>query len=144
MDAIGSAQPDADVSCSATTTFVEVIFPEHANHYGTLFGGAALSLMGKAAFVAATRHARRPVVMASSEKAEFHSPVRLGELVELSAQVTRVGRSSMTVKVAMTAEDLMTGARRLAAQSAFEMVAVNADGRPIPAPASHSAEEHGS
>ena len=40
------------------TRFVELVFPEQANHYGTLFGGAALSLMGKAAFVAATRRAR--------------------------------------------------------------------------------------
>ena len=31
------------------TRFVEMIFPEQANHYGTLFGGTALSLMGKAA-----------------------------------------------------------------------------------------------
>ncbi len=35
------------------TRFVEMIFPDLANHYGTLFGGNALSLMGKAAFVAA-------------------------------------------------------------------------------------------
>lgn len=35
------------------TRFVEMIFPEQSNHYGTLFGGTALSLMGKAAFVAA-------------------------------------------------------------------------------------------
>ena len=36
------------------TRFVEMVFPEQANHYGTLFGGNALSLMGKAAFVAAS------------------------------------------------------------------------------------------
>lgn len=29
------------------TRFVEMVFPEQANHYGTLFGGHALSLMGK-------------------------------------------------------------------------------------------------
>src|SRR3546814_8807224 len=57
------------------TLFVEMIFPEQANHYGTLFGGTALSLMGKAAFVAASRRARRAVVMATSDKIEFHMPV---------------------------------------------------------------------
>ena len=46
-----------------STCFIEMVFPEQANHYGTLFGGAALSLMGKAAFVAATRRARQAVVM---------------------------------------------------------------------------------
>jgi len=33
------------------TRFVEMVFPEQANHYGTLFGGHALHLMGKAAFI---------------------------------------------------------------------------------------------
>ena len=56
------------------TRFVEMVFPEQANHYGTLFGGHALSLMGKAAFVTATRHARQSVVMATSDKSNFTSP----------------------------------------------------------------------
>lgn len=84
-------------SPSGETRFVEIVFPDLANHYGTLFGGNALSLMGKAAFVAATRHARRNVVMATSDKIEFHEPIRVGELIELIARVDRVGRSSMTV-----------------------------------------------
>lgn len=114
------------------TRFVEVVFPEQANHYGTLFGGNALSLMGKAAFVAATRRARCAVVMATSDKVQFHEPVRVGELVELTAHVERVGRSSMTVAVEVVAETLATGARRIAMQGSFEMVAVDAAGRPTP------------
>jgi len=46
-----------DTPQTGETRFVEMVFPEQANHYGTLFGGNALSLMGKAAFVAATRRA---------------------------------------------------------------------------------------
>ena len=46
-------------------SLTDVVFPDRANHYGTLFGGHALHLMGKAAFIAATRHARQHVVMAS-------------------------------------------------------------------------------
>lgn len=118
------------------TSFVEMIFPDQANHYGTLFGGNALSLMGKAAFVAATRRARCAVVMARSDKTEFHVPVRVGEIVELAARVTRVGRTSMTVVVEMTAEALLSGDRRLAVRGSFEMVAVDAAGRPIPVPSS--------
>lgn len=114
------------------TRFIEMVFPEQANHYGTLFGGNALSLMGKAAFVAATRRARVPVVMARSEKVEFHVPVRVGELVELTAQITRVGRSSMTVTVDAVSEELITGKRRLALRGSFEMVAVNGTGNPVP------------
>ena len=135
--AIAAPPPEAFVGAATgpdETSFIEMVFPDQANHYGTLFGGNALSLMGKAAFVAATRRARTPVVMASAEKTEFHVPVRVGEIIELSARVTRVGRTSMTVEVEMTAEALLSGARRLAVRGAFEMVAVDANGRPVPVP----------
>jgi acyl-CoA hydrolase len=125
------------------TRFIEMIFPEQANHYGTLFGGHALSLMGKAAFVAATRRARAPVVMAMSEKVEFHVPVRVGELVELTARVERVGRSSMTVTVDAVSEGLTSGTRCLAVRGSFEMVAVDAAGKPVPVaplPSIHTGE----
>ena len=120
------------ISAIEPTRFVELVFPEQANHYGTLFGRRALSLMGKAAFVAATRRARRAVVMATSDKVQFHEPVRVGELVELTARVERVGRSSMTVIVEVVAEALVSGDRRVAMRGSFEMVAVDEHGRPTP------------
>jgi len=120
------------ISATEPTRFVELVFPEQVNHYGTLFGGTALSLMGKAAFVAATRRARRAVVMATSDKVQFHEPVRVGELVELTARVERVGRSSMTVIVEVVAEALVSGDRRVAMRGSFEMVAVDEHGRPTP------------
>ena len=123
---------------SAETRFVEMIFPEHANHYGTLFGGMALSLMGKAAFVAATRRARCSVVMARSDRIAFDEPVRVGELIAL---VVRVGRSAMTVAVDMIREDLMSGRRKAVVRGTFEMVAVNASGRPIRIPKSKQASQ---
>jgi acyl-CoA hydrolase len=129
---------------TADVRFFEMVFPEQANHYGTLFGGHALSLMGKAAFVAATRRARAAVVMATSEKIEFHTPVRVGELVELTARVDRVGRSSMTVVVDLVSEVLVSGRRCLAVRGSFEMVAVDNAGKPTPiapSPALQSAEE---
>lgn len=114
------------------TRFAEMVFPDQANHYGALFAGAGLALLSKAAFVAASRRARGDVVMARSEATDFHTPVRVGELLDLSARVTRVGRSSLTVQVEGVAETLSTGARRPALSGRFEMVAVDADGRPVP------------
>jgi acyl-CoA hydrolase len=39
-----------------------MVFPNQTNHYGTLFGGDALRLMDMAAFVTASRHARKCVI----------------------------------------------------------------------------------
>jgi acyl-CoA hydrolase len=113
------------------TRFTEVVFPEHANHYGTLFAGNALALMAKAAFVAGARHAGCNVVMARSESVEFAEPVKVGELIEIIGRVARAGRSSMTITVEIVREDVASGARKRVVHGTFEMVAVNKDGRPI-------------
>ncbi|WP_323010381.1 acyl-CoA thioesterase [Paracoccus sp. (in: a-proteobacteria)] len=111
---------------------IEMIFPDAANHYGTLFGGNALSLLAKAAFVAATRHAGAAVVMARSERVDFTTPIRVGDMLELTARVTRTGRSSMTVEVTGTVSPMGNAPARAALTGQFEMVAVDADGRPQP------------
>ena len=118
---------------------VEMVFPEQTNHYGTLFGGQALALMDKAAFVVASRYARRTVVTASSEKCDFHVPVRQGQLVELIARVVATGRTSMTVEVDLVSEDLLSGDRQLATRGRFVMVALDAHGRPAAVPPLESA-----
>ncbi|WP_404337029.1 acyl-CoA thioesterase [Sphingomonas sp. MMS12-HWE2-04] len=110
----------------------EMVFPPQTNHYGTLYGGDGLKMMGKAAFIAASRHARAVMVMAASDRIDFASPIRSGEMVELAARVQRVGRTSLRVAVELWAEDLMNGARRQSATAMFTMVAVDRDGRPTP------------
>lgn len=109
----------------------EIVFPDHANHLGTLFGGQALAWMDKAAFLAATRFSRRTVVTARSEQIDFHVPVRQGQLVELVATVEDVGRSAMQVVVELHAEDALAGSRRLCTRGRFTMVALDGEGRPV-------------
>ena len=76
----------------------EIVFPDHANHLGTLFGGQALAWMDKAAFIAASRYARTVVVTARSEQIDFHTSVPKGALVDLVARVVETGRTSMQVE----------------------------------------------
>jgi acyl-CoA hydrolase len=128
-------EPDAstgDLTASEeqATVFMDMVFPPATNHYGTLYGGDALSLMGRAAFVHATRLARGVMVMAASGRTDFTSPIQEGEMVELTASLERVGRSSLTIAVTLTAENLLTGDRREAARSSFVMVQVDKAGRP--------------
>jgi acyl-CoA hydrolase len=113
-----------------TVTMIEMVFPDQTNHYGTLFRGHALRLMDKAAFVAASRYARRNVVTACSERVDFKSAVRHGNLIELEAQVVSTGRTSMTVRVELFAEDLLSGARQLCARGKFVLVALDETGKP--------------
>ena len=109
---------------------VEIVFPDHTNHLGTLFGGQALAWMDKAAFVVATRYARRTVVTARSEQVDFRLPVRQGQLVELVARIVGTGTSSMQVEVDLVAEDPLTGDSRLCTRGCFVMIALDAHGAP--------------
>jgi uncharacterized protein (TIGR00369 family) len=110
---------------------VEVVFPQALNHQGNLFGGQALRMMDTAAFVAATRRARRTMVTVGVERVEYHAPVRHGEIVEMVATIAEVGRTSVTVEVEMVAEALLTGERRSCGEGRFAFVALDDDGRPV-------------
>jgi len=70
------------VSVPEETRIVEIVFPTDTNSMGTLFGGRALSLMDRLAFIVASRFARKPVVTACSEKVEFRTAVKEGNLIE--------------------------------------------------------------
>jgi acyl-CoA hydrolase len=111
---------------------VEIVFPTDTNSQGTLFGGHALSLMDRLAFIVASRFARKPIVTAASDKVEFLTPVKAGNLIELIGRIGRVGRTSVTVEIEMYAEDLLTGERHLCTTGRSVMVAVDPDGRPTP------------
>jgi acyl-CoA hydrolase len=110
---------------------VDMVFPPQTNHYGTLFGGDALRMLGKAAFITATRHTRAVMVMAASDRVDFTAPVREGEMVELIGRMLMTGRSSVRVRVELWGQDLLTAARHRAASAEFVMVAVDAGGRPL-------------
>jgi acyl-coenzyme A thioesterase PaaI-like protein len=92
---------------------LEMVFPDHTNHLGTLFGGQALAWMDKAAFIVASRYARRTVVTARSEEVNFpragaHRPA--GRTGGQRGQ----GRPQLDdVEVEMTAEDPLSGDRRV-------------------------------
>ena len=110
---------------------MEMVFPGSTNHHGTLYGGTALELMGKAAFVAATRFCRQVMVMIVAERTDFHAPALAGELVDLVAEPTKLAGSDLTVAVTMHAENLLTGVRRLCTRGHFTMQARDAAGHPV-------------
>ncbi len=104
---------------------VELVFPEQTSHYGSLYGGNALAAMAKSAFVVASRHCRKAVVLVSSQHVDFVSQVQNGEVIELVPRLVTSGRRSMTIYVELLAENLKTGARRLCGRGTFVMVAIN-------------------
>lgn len=127
------AKPEFAASPPGYARTLQLVFPGDTNHLGQLFGGNAMSLMGKAAYIAASRHTRSDVGMAASDRIDFIAPTREGELLDVIADVQSVGRTSMSVKVVAEAEDLMSGERREVGEADYVMVALDSAGKPTPA-----------
>lgn len=111
-----------------------MILPPDTQHHHTLFGGRLMQLIDEVAVLSATRHARKACVTASTDSVDFLSPVRVGDSLCLVAYVTWTSRTSMEVFIKATAENLMSGERRIAALSFQTLVAINEDGKPSPVP----------
>ena len=112
----------------------EIVLPEDSNPRGSIFGGRVLALIDKCAAIAAIRHARTEVVTASLDSVDFKSSVRVGNVLVLTGRLNAVFRSSMEVEVEVHAENPLTGERHLTTRAFVTMVAMGADGHPVPAP----------
>lgn len=116
---------------AAETRIFKAVFPNTTNHYDTLFGGTALQLMDEVAFICATRFCRKKVVTISSDKVDFKKPIPAGTLVELVGNITKVGKTSMEVGIAIYVEEMYNLKRYKAVYGTFTMVAVDDEKRPV-------------
>lgn len=111
---------------------VQLVFPEHINIRGTLYGGRMMSWIATAGTLTASRFARGPVVLGAMDDLDFLTPVNLGEIVTLDAQVEHVGRTSLEVGVGVYSESPRAGIRRQATSSHLAFIALNEHERPRP------------
>lgn len=108
--------------------------PEHANALGNVHGGVIMKLADEAAGLVAMRHARSPAVTVAIDSMTFEEPVYVGNMVTLTAELTYAGRTSMEIRVAVAAEDPMSGSVVYPNVAYFVFVAIDSQGRPQPVP----------
>jgi len=78
--------------------------PADTNSAGSIFGGWIMSQVDIAGSIAALERARGRVVTVAVNSFEFHQPVFVGDLISCYAEVVKVGRTSVTVKVEVYAQ----------------------------------------
>ena len=110
------------------TKIIELMVPAYTNFGGKVHGGTLMSMMDKAAYVCASKHAGTYCVTVSVDAVEFLRPVEVGEVVSLLASVNYVGNKSLVVGIKVLAENIHTGAERHTNTSYFTMVAINENG----------------
>jgi uncharacterized protein (TIGR00369 family) len=79
--------------------------PGQANAFGTIHGGVLLKLADECGAVSALRHAGKgQITTAAIDSLMFLGPVYVGERVEIVAEVTYVGRTSIETRIEIFAE----------------------------------------
>jgi uncharacterized protein (TIGR00369 family) len=108
--------------------------PENANNLGNVHGGWIMKLVDEAGALACMRHAQRPVVTVAIDSMVFRKPVRIGDLVLITAEVTYAGHTSLEAEVRVQTENPITGERAETNTAYVVYVALGDDGHPVPVP----------
>ncbi|WJY26947.1 MULTISPECIES: acyl-CoA thioesterase [Sporosarcina] len=116
------------------TIQTKLVLPPDANHLDTIFGGKVLAYIDEIAAITAMKHARTPVVTASIDSVDFLSSAVVGDVLELEANVSSTGRTSMEVYVMVHSANPLTNERKMTTESFLTMVAMGPDNRPTPVP----------
>ncbi len=111
-----------------------LMMPRDTNHHGTIFGGVILSHIDQAGAVAAIRRGCSRVVTVAMDQVVFHEPVQVGDLVSFYAEVVRVGRTSIRVRVSVEADRRSGGQKVAVTRAEVTYVQIDADGKPQPVP----------
>jgi len=125
--------PAKTVSASRIT-ISQLMQPEHANNLGNVHGGWIMKLVDEAGALACMRHAQQRVVTVAVDQLTFRQPIRIGDLVTLTAEVSYVGRTSLEAEIHVTAENPITGECTHTNTAYLVYVALGENGNPVTVP----------
>lgn len=104
--------------------------PADTNANGDIFGGWLVSQMDLGAGILAKRKAKGRVTTVAINQVIFHHPVQVGDTVACYAEITEIGRTSMTIPVQVWISRPQDGTKLLVSEAVFIYVAIDDQGRP--------------
>lgn len=108
--------------------------PGDANAAGDIFGGWVMSQMDIASGIRAAERAKGRVVTAAVREMAFRKPVKIGDTLAVYTQISRIGRTSITLQVEAWVRRYLTHRLELVTSAEFVMVALDETGCPTPVP----------
>lgn len=116
-------------------TLRTLAMPSDANAAMDIFGGWVMAQMDLACGIRAAERAKGRVVTVAVKEMSFAKPMKIGDTLCIYTDVTRVGRTSMTLKVEAWAQRYLTDLMEKVTDADFIMVALDEHGKPKPVPA---------
>ena len=117
-----------------------VPMPADCNANGDIFGGWVMAQVDVAGSILPARHVPARMATVAVNEFIFKQPVRVGDILSFFAKISRIGRTSITVKVEVYAERYRTqGQYAKVTEASLTYVAIDDAGRPqeIPRPAAN-------
>src|ERR1043166_1608346 len=108
--------------------------PADMNGNGDIFGGWGVARMGLAGGPLAGRVAHGRVATVAITAMTFVEPIKVGDLVSIYGEVTRIGRTSITIELETVVQRRLENIDRRVTHGTFVFVAIDEEGRPRPVP----------
>ena len=109
--------------------------PADTNANGDIFGGWVMAQVDLAGSVIPARHTQGRMATVAVNEFVFKQPVRLGDILSFYSSLTRIGRTSVTVKVEVFAERFRAqGEYVKVTEASLTYVAIDDNGKPRPIP----------
>jgi acyl-CoA hydrolase len=115
-------------------TMTEMVLPNDTNPLHNLMGGRMMHLMDIVAAISAQRHSNSVVVTASVDHVSFNTSIKLGNVITLTAKVTRSFNSSMEIYIEVWNENIPLNSKEKSNHAFFTFVALDSNGKPIKVP----------
>jgi acyl-CoA thioesterase YciA len=123
--------PSADLPTDKELVLKVIPLPSDTNANGDIFGGWVMAQVDLAGAVLPARIAQGRMATVAVNEFIFKQPVRVGDILSFFGSITRVGRTSVTVKIEVFAESFRDQGRYIKVTEALlTYVAIDDEGRP--------------
>ena len=103
--------------------------PKDVNFGGHVHGGEVMKWMDQIGYALAVKYSKGYAVTKFVDNINFTSPMKIGDLVSLTAKILSVGTTSMRIEISVTSENLLTEVISDNCSCEMVFVAVNQQGR---------------
>lgn len=131
MSTESSLNPDTTLPTDRELVLKVIPMPGDCNANGDIFGGWVMAHVDLAGAVVPARYAGGRMATVAVNQFVFKHPVRVGDILSFFAKLTRIGRTSITVKVEVFAERFGSQAEYTkVTEASLTYVAIDDNGQP--------------
>ncbi len=128
-----SRQTVAGLPQDAELVLKVIPMPADCNQNGDIFGGWVMAQVDLAGAVLPARYVNGRIATVAVNEFIFKQPVKVGDILSFFSSITRIGNTSITVKVEVFAERFsMQGVYLKVTEANVTYVAIDAHGKPRP------------